>query len=47
MPALVVCDDQVKRIGIVELIHLVLVIDHRHVPAEQVDEETLAVGEHG
>ncbi len=47
MPAVIVGDDQVDRIGIVELVYLVLTIDHRDVPAEQVDEEALAVDEHG
>ncbi len=47
MPAVVVRDDQVERIGVVELVDFVLIIHHRHVPAEKIDEETLAVGEHG
>ncbi len=47
MAAIVLGDDQVDRIGIVELVDLVLAIDDWYVPAEQVDEKALAVGEHG
>jgi hypothetical protein len=44
---IVIGDDQVDRIGSVELVHLIPAIDDRHLPSEQVHEEALAVGEHG
>src|SRR3546814_16613426 len=39
--------DDVDRLRPIELVDLKTTIDHRHIPAEQVDEEALAVGEHG
>src|SRR3546814_3962486 len=37
--------DDVDRLRPIELVDLKTTIDHRHIPAEQVDEEALAVGE--
>src|SRR3546814_14119955 len=39
--------DDVDRLRPIELVDLKTTIDHRHIPAEQVDEEALAVGEPG
>src|SRR3546814_21193644 len=39
--------DDVDRLRPIELVDPKTTIDHRHIPAEQVDEEALAVGEHG
>ena len=47
MASIVVSGDQIDGMGIVELVDLVLPIDDRHVPAKQVDEQPLAIGEHG
>src|SRR3546814_14832565 len=33
--------------GVVELVDLILSVDHRHIPTEQVDEEAFAISEHG
>ena len=46
MSTILVGGDQVDGVGIVELVDLVLAVDDRHVPAEQVDEQALAGGEH-
>jgi hypothetical protein len=40
-------DDHIDGVIIVKLVDFILSFDHRHLPAEQVDEEALAIGEHG
>lgn len=45
--AIILGCNEVDRMDVVELIDLVLVLDDRHVPAEQVDEKPLPVGKHG
>ena len=47
MVTIVTGDNEIDGMGIVELVDLVSAVDHRHLPAEQVDEEPLAVSEHG
>src|SRR3546814_9864357 len=39
--------DDVDRLRPIELVDLKTTIDNRHIPAEKVDEEALAGGEHG
>src|SRR3546814_20647377 len=39
--------DDVDRLRPIELVDLKTTIDHRPIPAEQVDEAALSVGEHG
>ena len=47
MIALMVAQHHIGGALRVELVDLVLTIDHRHLPAEQIDEDFLARPEHG
>jgi hypothetical protein len=46
MPAVLVADDQIGRVGIVEMIDLEPVGEHRQVPFQKIDEDALARLEH-
>src|SRR3546814_6209213 len=41
------CSSEVSLPIFVELVDLILSVDHRHIPTEQVDEEAFAISEHG
>src|SRR3546814_7269569 len=45
--AVIVRRNQIDGMGVVELVDLILSVDHRHIPTEQVDEEAFAISEHG
>jgi len=47
MAAVIVRRDQVDGVSIVELVDLIQAIDDRDVPAEEIDEQSLTIGEHG
>ena len=47
MTAVIVGDDKIDRIGIVELVDFIRVVDDGNVPTEKVDEQSFAVSEHG
>ena len=46
MAAILVRHDQIGGVLVVELVDLEAVLEHRHVPFEQVDEDALARLEH-
>src|SRR3546814_4619098 len=45
--AVIVRRNQIDGMGVVELVVLILSVDHRHIPTEQVDEEAFAISEDG
>src|SRR3546814_4468269 len=44
--AVIVRRNQIDGMGVVELVDLILSVDHRHIPTEQVDEEAFRSEEH-
>src|SRR3546814_11348729 len=45
--AVIVRRNQIDGMGVVELVDLILSVDQRHIPTEQVVEEAFAISEHG